>query len=301
MSMQALERAFAMAEQAAARLERVPAAPACARPPRRTGKGVASRSSRHLSIDLEHLESRGFISPHKPVSRLSEEMRLIRRQVLNAAFPADGGPAGGPDGLNGLANTLDVTSSVDGEGKTFIAVNLAISLAIECDTHVLLVDGDVLRPSVFAMMGLEPAVGLIDVLQDPALDLGAAIAATSIPKLSLLSAGRQSAFSAELLGSRRMRGLMREMAGRYPDRMIILDSPPLLAASDSAVLAHEADQVLMVVEAGRTSEATLASALLMVEDCPNVALLLNKASPAVSDWDFGRIYRAYRRRRPKDR
>ncbi|NBC32775.1 MAG: AAA family ATPase [Alphaproteobacteria bacterium] len=306
MSMHALEKALVMAERAAARLERldIAAGDASARPRAANDPGLptrpAVRSSRRLIIDLARLEGRGLISPRRPVSRLSEELRLIKRQVLAAAFPPEPSAAAGPNGAP-AGNALAVTSAVDGEGKTFIALNLAISLAIDCDTHVLLVDGDVLRPALFDLLGLESGLGLIDVLQDPTLDLGTAIAATNIPKLSLLPAGRQTAFSAELLGSRRMRGLMREMAGRYPDRMIIFDSPPLLAASDSAVLAHEAGQVLIVVEAGRTSEATLSSALAMVDDCPNVALLLNKVSPAVSDWDFGRIYRAARYRKPPGR
>lgn len=255
-----------------------------------------------LSIDLRRLEKMGFLSPRRPVSRMSEEIRLVKRQILERASAAedqhDGRMNGIANGDGTLPSTVMVTSSTSGEGKTFVAINLAISLALECDTYVLLVDGDVLRPSVFETLGLEPGPGLTDALEDRWLDLGSVISPTTIPKLSLLSAGSANQFSAELLGSQRMRRLMREMATRYRDRIVIYDSPPLLASSEAAVLAREAGQVLVVVEANRTSQTTLDSALDMVDDCSNVSLLLNKASPLFSDWNFGRIYKSYRRRTP---
>lgn len=270
--------------------------------PRQENATSLSVRPNRLFLDLRRLEKMGFLSPRRPVSRISEEIRLVKRQILETAFAPedDRGQTSQRmiDGEGPSPSTVMVTSSTSGEGKTFVAINLAISLALECDTYVLLVDGDVLRPSVFETMGLEPGPGLIDVLEDRWLDLGSVIAPTTIPKLSLLSAGSAHQFSAELLGSQRMRRLMREMATRYKDRIVIYDSPPLLASSEAAVLAREAGQVLVVVEANRTSQTTLDSALDMVDDCANVSLLLNKASPIFSDWNFGRIYRSYRRRTP---
>lgn len=247
--------------------------------------------NRKVTIDFDRLEGMGFISPRKPVTRTSEEMRLVKRPLLKSAFsnPDPASLAASKD------NVVMVTSALPREGKSFIAVNLAISLAIERDIHVMLIDADVVRPSVFSILGLEETIGLIDVLEDPDVDLSRAIVRTNIGKLSLVPAGKSHILTTELLASDRMGHLIEEMASRYRDRIVIFDTPPLLAASESSVLAHRVGQVLLVVQADRTGEASVQSALDLIEDCPRVSMLLNKASSFFAGLSFGSHYSDYHR------
>ena len=248
-------------------------------------------TTQSVTIDLHRLERRGFISPLRPVTRMSEEMRLVKRPLLRTAFA-------NPDPAH-LAQTKDnvimVTSANPREGKTFVSINLAISLAIERDIHVMLIDADVIRPCVFSTLDLEPSTGLIDVLEEPDMNLSQVIVRTNIGKLSLMSAGKSHMLTSELLASDRMGQLIEEMASRYPDRIIIFDTPPLLAASEPSVLAHRVGQVLVVVQADRTGEGSLHAALDLVSDCPRVRMLLNKASPFFAGFSFGSYYADYRR------
>ena len=214
---------------------------------------------------------------------------MIKRQLLHrintGTTPRHGG------------NVMVVTSSAPLEGKTFVSVNLAISLATERDLHVLLVDADVVRPSVFKTLGLTGQQGLVDVLEDETLELSDLIVRTDIAKLSLLHAGSRNSMATELLSSERMTRLLDELATRYPDRIVILDSPPLLAASEASVLAHKCAQVVFVVEAERTSEAMLKSALHLIGDCQNISLILNKSRMSIGSKSFSYYYHSYGDRR----
>ena len=248
-------------------------------------------------IDLDGLQRSGLISPNNPATRVAEEFRLIKRPLLQRAFlPAVTGRNGGKNGGN-RANVIMVTSSTPREGKTFVATNLAISMAIERDVHVLLIDADVVKPSVFRVLGLDEHPGLIDVLQDPSRDVGSVILRTNVDKLSVVSAGCQHVMATELLASERMNRLVTELSTRYPDRVIIFDSPPLLATSEPSVLAHKVGQILFVVEAERTGETAMRAALDLIDDCENVFCMLNKTSSLFSRQNFGSYYSEYYRKR----
>jgi exopolysaccharide/PEP-CTERM locus tyrosine autokinase len=208
-----------------------------------------------------------MITPDGERTPIAECFRRIKRQILtNVANPKTGAPA----------NLVLVTSALAGEGKTFCAVNLAISIALEMDHTVLLVDADVAKPSVPKTLGLEVGKGLLDVLLDRRIDLAEVLCKTEIGKLTLLPAGTAHQHATELLASDAMRVLLQEMAERYQDRIIIFDSPPLLAASEAGVLASRMGQVVMVVEAGKTSEAVLKNALGRIEPSNVAGLVLNK-------------------------
>jgi receptor protein-tyrosine kinase len=165
-----------------------------------------------------------------------------------------------------------------GEGKTFCTINLAISIAMEMDRTVLLVDADVARPSITTALGIkaETEKGLMDVLLDRRIELTDVLCKTDIGKLSVLPAGTRHARATEVLASDRMRELLEEMAERYQDRVIIFDSPPLLAASEACALASRMGQILVVVEAGRTTERALKDALSRIESSNVLGVLLNK-------------------------
>lgn len=234
-------------------------------------------------IDLAELKNAGMITPDAERSQLSEEFRIIKRPLLNNAFRR------GAAAISN-ANLVMVTSALPGEGKTFAAINLAMSIAQERDQTVLLVDGDVARTSGPGILGLPATFGLLDLLIDERLAFRDVLVRTNVEKLSLLQAGRPHPHATELLASEAMSLLLDEMARRYVDRLIIFDAPPLLVTTEAAVLAQRMGQVVLVIEAGRTPQAAVKEALTQLEKC-NVFMLLNKGSGAPSENPFA--YGAY--------
>lgn len=227
------------------------------------------RSARQVSIDRSRLTEMGYLSPDAPRSRIADEFRVIKRPLLAAASRRD------QPGQE-RSSLIMVTSSLPGEGKTFVSVNLAISLAMELDTTVMLVDADVSRPSVLSRLGLQAEPGLLDLLTNPELSVSDVLLRTDIGKLTLLPAGRPQGHATELLASESMRRLIDDLATRYSDRVLVFDAPPLLPTTESRVLAGLMGQVVVVAEAEKTTERVLSQALATIESCPVVHPLLNK-------------------------
>jgi receptor protein-tyrosine kinase len=244
-----------------------PAAIAEARP------RAANRSALHRKLDLARLQAAGFVTPSLQDSPLLHEFRVIKRPLVRNGLGRTAMQARN-------SNLIMVTSALPGEGKTFVAVNLAMSLALEVDCRVLLVDADVISPSVPRVLGIEPAKGLMDLLTTKGPDMGDLLLSTNVEHLTLLLAGTPHPASSELLASEVMNRLLNEVASRYPDRIVVFDSPPLLATTESRVLATLMGQVVVVVEAERTTQGALQSALATVESCPAVYTVLNKAPDA---------------------
>jgi exopolysaccharide/PEP-CTERM locus tyrosine autokinase len=244
---------------------------------------AAPAASRQVQIDLQRLAAMGYLTPETPRAQIAEEFRIIKRPLL---MNVDGKSAAPVD----LANLVMVTSSLPGEGKTFVAINLAISMAMELDKTVLLVDADVARPSVLSRLGLGPFPGLLDVLADPSVALSDVLLKTNIDALTILPAGAPRGQATELLASDGMIRLLDEMATRYADRILVFDAPPLLPSTESRVIASHMGQVVVVVEAERTPQKTVMQALSTIEACPVVMPLLNKASRS----DVGFYYGYYR-------
>lgn len=222
------------------------------------------------TIDFARLAARGYITPDSPPSLTAEEFRLVKRQLLTTASMRR-------PGSTKNANLILVGSAAPGEGKTFIAMNLALSIAAERDLTVLLVDADVAKPEVVARLGIKDGPGLTDVIANRALDIGDCLIRTQIPNLTVLPAGRPHALATELFASERMDDLMQELARRYTDRIIVFDSPPALATSAASVLASHVGQVVFVVAAESTRETDLKEGLALMSACPNVQLLLNRS------------------------
>src|SRR5688572_3197959 len=227
------------------------------------------RTHRYEELDLARLKDAGMVTPDAARSQIFEEFRLIKRPLLKNAL--DQGPTPIRRG-----NLIMVTSCMPGEGKSFCSLNLAMSIAMEMDHTVLLIDADVAKPSIPRMLGIEGGLGLMDVLLEDNLPISQALIRTNIDKLQLLTAGRHDPNATELLGSGSMRDLLDEMSRRYSDRIIIFDSPPLLATTESRVLASQMGQVVVVVEAGKTTQQNLREGLHHLEGCETVSLLLNK-------------------------
>jgi exopolysaccharide/PEP-CTERM locus tyrosine autokinase len=240
------------------------------------------RRSRQIELDLEKLAASGYITPNSGRSNLADELRVIKRPLLGNAQGKSASPID-------AANLVMVTSALPGEGKTFVAINLALSIAMEIDTTVLLVDADVARPAIPSRLGLPPSKGLLDLLTSKSLDVADVLLRTNIERLSILPAGKPHSRATELLASEGMTRLVEELASRYQDRILIFDAPPLLPSTESRVLAAHMGQVVMVVEANRTKQSAVTQALAAIEACPVVMLLLNK----IERTGFGGAYYGY--------
>jgi protein-tyrosine kinase len=238
--------------------------------------------ARILEIDIERLKRQGFITPDDPKSQIADEFRVIKRPIIRNARSKSPTPIRN-------RNLVMVTSALPGEGKTFTAINLAISVAMEFDNTVLLVDGDVAHPSLPDVLGLPTSPGLLDLLAGDHVDFTDALVKTNIDKLSILPAGSHHRRATELLASEQMASLLRELASRYSDRIIIFDSPPLLATTEARVLATHMGQVVMVVGANSTTRHAVNQALATVESCDIVLMMLNKANRT----DVGTYYGYY--------
>lgn len=235
-------------------------------------------------IDRERLAEAGFILPDGPVTGIGEEFRIVKRQLL---LGMRGG--NGEDALARGQNIL-ICSAHPGDGKTFCAVNLALSMAAEKDVDVLLVDGDVAKPSICSTLGLPDGPGFMDVLADPALSIESCILRTDYPSLAVLPAGSRTNNDTEYLASARTAQLLDALTAGNPNRIVLFDSPPLLAASPAAVLASHVGQALMVVRADRTTESALRDAATLLKACNHVQLLLNGVKFSASGRRFGNYY-----------
>lgn len=249
-------------------------------------ESVAQRTDEHpvrrIELDLAQVKERGFVTLDSLKSQIADEFRVLKRPIIRNALGREGARV-----RNG--NLVMVTSALPGEGKTFTSVNLALSIAMEVDSTVLLVDGDVAHPRIPSLLGCPHAPGLLDLLTRDDLAFADALVHTNIEKLSLLPAGTRQRRSTELLASEQMASLLRELASRYSDRIIVFDSPPLLATTEARVLATHMGQVVMVVAADSTSQHAVTQALSTIENCEVVLMTLNKASRS----DVGTYYGYY--------
>jgi len=228
-------------------------------------------------IDRDHLRSQGMIVPEDPVTGLLEEFRIVKRELLADARAGD----------TPLSRRILVCSPHPGDGKTFCATNLAIALAAERNLEVLLVDADVVKPSVAQRLGIAAEHGLMDALADPAILPESLVIKTDIGGLFVLPAGTATALDAEYLASARTGEVLDRLTQGAPDRILIFDTPPALAASPAAELAAHVGQALLVVRADETSRAALEDAQQLLSACGDIKLLLNAARYSPSGRRFG--------------
>lgn len=222
-----------------------------------------------LKVNLAHLKDKGMLIPDFRQSQLAEEYRIIKRPILDNVDGQDS---------NGIkrANLILVTSSLPGEGKTFTAANLALSIATERDKTVMLIDGDVAKPSISKLFGIESKKGLIDLIEGEA-SFQDVLLHTDIPNLTIMPAGKIHEQSTEILASSAMKKIISEISSRYKDRIIIIDSPPLLAATQGEVLAGLVGQVVMVIESDKTPQHIVSEAAKKLSSCEVVGCVLNKS------------------------
>lgn len=237
-------------------------------------------SGKKYNISREHLRDQGMIVPEGTVSGLVEEFRIVKRQIIKAA--REKGTA--------RSRRVLVCSPHPGEGKTFCATNLAIAMAAERDGEVLLVDGDFAKPSILSTLGLPKGPGFMDCLADHSVQPEDLVMGTDIPGLWVLPAGTQTTSDSEFLASERTAQVLDRLTIGAPNRIIIFDSPPALAASPAAELAKHVGQAMLVARADKTGQSALEDACQLLSACPDIKLLLNAAHFSPSGRNFGSYY-----------
>jgi protein-tyrosine kinase len=264
----------------------VPAAPAPAPAPvpvaaAPVAETIQRTSTKMVELDLARMQAIGLVTAAGGRTPLVEDFRIIKRPLIKRAFgPREPGAKPG--------NLIMVTSSLPGEGKTFCSINLAMSIAMELDHTVLLIDADVARPSVLRTLGLPAHRGLMDLLLDDTLDMSDVMLRTNVNTLTILPAGTNNPRATELLASQAMSTFVYEIANRYPDRIVIFDSPPLLLTSEAHVLASHMGQIALVVEAEGTTQHAVRESVRQLEGCSNVNLIYNKTRefPGTETYDY---------------
>ncbi len=234
--------------------------------PGKDGWSVPCRADRKVTIDRGALRAPGLIAPENEERRLGEEYRLIKRPLLKATSGEDAAP---------LSNVILVTSAVPGEGKTFTSVNLALSLALERNREVVLVDGDVAKRDITRLLKLDDEPGLLDAGGAEHRELADTVFRTDLPSLYVLPAGSRHTEATEILASERMTALIAELASDRR-RIVLIDSPPLLVTSEAGVLAALAGQVVVVVKASETPQEIVLRAVETLPEDKSVSLVLNQ-------------------------
>ncbi len=267
-------------KQAAEGAAASPEHPAPASPPAHPGTAsagarVSTARASGIVLDRGVLRSAGLLPPEEDMNQLARQYREIKHPLVAKAIGR-----GAPRVPNGYL--IMIASAMTGEGKSFTAVNLALSLAREKDIRVLLVDADVAKPQLSHVLGLGDAPGLLDALRDGSLDVETLIHPTDLPTLSFLAAGGRPEEATELLASSRMRQLAAALGENDAARVVVFDSPPLLQTTESTALAHLAGQIVVVVRAQWTPQPVLLDALKSLDGHPGVSLLLNQSAHTVT-------------------
>jgi protein-tyrosine kinase len=219
----------------------------------------------------------GLLAPIEQALPVADEFRKIKRPLIVNAFGASAVS-------EGHANVIMITSPLPRAGKTFCSVNLAVSMSLERDLNVLLVDADVAKPHITREFGLSDRPGLIDLLVDDGGDLNDMLVRTDLNDIQVLPAGRTHPQATELIASDRMSRIVAELATRYSDRIILLDSPPLLITSEAQALANQVGQITLVVEAGQTTHQELAQTIEALNTDRSINVVLNKSR----NWSWNR-------------
>ena len=231
------------------------------------------RPRKKLVMNLEALRAAGALPPVDSERRMAAEYGRIKRPLVERASNIATDDAG-------MSRALLITSAVPGEGKTFTAFNLALSLSRERDYHALLIDTDVARPHLSHLLNVRNEQGFLDSLRNPAIDIEQLILETDFPGLTVLPVGGQSDQDSELLASRRMAELMGRLVAADERRLIVLDSPPLLYTNEARELTNAVGQIVLVVRAGVTPQQVVFEAISLLGEGRVASLLLNQVPPS---------------------
>lgn len=287
--MSVVEKAIRKLQESQAGGTAAPPAGAAPAPPNTAGGSApAHPHGEKIVIERGTLRSAGLLPPEVDMPMLGRQYRKIKQPLIARAVGR--GVPRAPKGY-----LVMIASAMTGEGKTFTAVNLALSMALEKDVKVLLVDADVAKPNLSQVLGLGKAQGLLDVLRQPELDVESLIHPTDLPTLAVLPAGTGAHEATELLASARMGQLTEILGENDMRRIVVFDSAPLLQTTESAALARVVGEVVVVVRAESTPQPVLLDALKVLEGHNSVSLVLNQS---VRTADAAYYYYGYGQERP---
>jgi protein-tyrosine kinase len=235
---------------------------------------------RKVSLDLKALRAAGYLPEKEQERRLADHYRQIKRPLIEKALADPAVPE---------MRLILVTSPLPGDGKTFTSINLAMSLARERDTTILLIDADLPKAQISRAFGLEGEPGLVDALLDDELDVESLILRTDVRGLDILPAGKWMEGVAELIASARMTQIAARIASRN-HRLVVLDSSPLLVSTEARALMHVPGQIAVVIRAGKTPREAVQDALSQVDKKKLQGLILNDANPAAGSGYYNYSY-----------
>jgi exopolysaccharide/PEP-CTERM locus tyrosine autokinase len=202
------------------------------------------------------------VSYFDPSSMVAEQFKRLRTYVIKP-------------GMENSPKTILVTSAMAGEGKSMVAINLAITIAVDLNSNALLVDCDLRNPSLSRWFGFREQRGLSNYLLGEA-QLPELLVKTSIDKLTILPGGTIQENPVELIGSKKMGSLVADLKMRYDDRYIILDSSPLLATTEPRVLSEMADGIIFVIKSADTPRESIQQALKLLDKKRIIGVVLNQ-------------------------
>jgi exopolysaccharide/PEP-CTERM locus tyrosine autokinase len=237
-----------------------------------------------LLVDREKLRAAGYLPEAEQDRQFADEYRQIKRPLLATSFgsPKEGMPPSSPS-----PRLVMMASALPGDGKTFTCINLALSLAREKDCNVLLVDGDVAKPHVSGIFGVQDSPGLLDALSDESVDLASLILPTDVPGFYLLPSGKPRDGATELLSSERMKEQCRLLIEKNPRLIALFDSSPLLVSSESRAVAATVGQILLVVRGGKTPKDAFLDAVEALDVNIPLGLVLNQGRRSPSEGLYG--------------
>ncbi len=227
-------------------------------------------------VELREVNNAHIVTISQPDSHVAEEYRRLKSMVLRET-KAD------------FLNTIMVTSSVDSEGKTLTAINLAVSLAQEIDHSILLVDADLRKPMIHEYLGIKYKYGLSDYLTGD-IDVSEVLIKTGIGKLAILPAGRRVENPVELISSKKMKSLIKELKQRYMDRYIIIDTPPILSFSEGISIGSYVDGIIFVVQEGRAQKKTIENSLNLIKGLNILGVVFNNTLSANLEGHYSYYY-----------
>lgn len=235
--------------------------------------------AREIHLDLERLSARGLLTAISRDIHMLEQYRLIKQPLLRKITGNEQHAFGHGEVAENDTKLILVTSALPDEGKTFTAINLAMSMAMERDHPIVLLDADLEKRDVSTMFGVASEVGLTEFLVDSSMPLAQVLFRTNVENLSFLPAGTVQGQHAELISSKRMRQLLSDLCREYG--AVVVDSPPLLFSSSATVMANLAGQVVIVVEVEKTPQRVVQEAVQLIGGpSRDIGFVLNKDGPS---------------------
>ncbi len=227
-----------------------------------------NKQSSIVSIPTRKLRQKGMVTLDMKNRGIIEEFRHLKRNLLKNITKSDD-----PMGVG-----VVVSSAWPGEGKTFTALNLIMSLSMEKTKKILFVDADLEKGEATKFLDLQNHRGLTDYLEDSSLDANDVTLQTNIESLKIIPRGITATHSAEVFSTRRMEELVKEICQNGLYEMVVFDSPPVLVSSSANILSGMADQTLVVIQANETTGKSIREVEEKLVDSRSIGYVLNRAS-----------------------